>query len=68
MEPKKVIKRSNLPPKLPITGALVVYLCLDRWQAPGWLYGAFGAIFAVYFIVVLAMIWNEEEHDLLKNK
>jgi hypothetical protein len=34
------IHRQNLPTKMPITQTLTVFLAMDYWNAPEWLFGA----------------------------
>lgn len=60
----KVIKRSNLPKKLPVIGTLVMFLALDYWNAPQWLLGAMGILYLLIWCVIIISIIKEEEVDL----
>jgi len=35
----KVLKRSNLPTRLPLWQSVTCLLALEHWNAPEWLYG-----------------------------
>lgn len=60
-----VIKRGNIPNKLPIRDTALVYLCLDYWSAPEWLMGAFYAVYGMIWIASIWILWEEEEVDVL---
>lgn len=60
----KVIKRNNLPKKLPVIGTLVMFLALDYWNAPQWLLGAMGILYLLIWCVIIISIIKEEEVDL----
>lgn len=64
----KVIKRKNLPYRLPLFDTLLVALALDHWNAPQWLWGVSGALFAIYWIAAIHLIRNETEVDVLNEK
>lgn len=61
----KVIKRSNLPKKLPVIGTLVMFLALDYWNAPQWLLGAMVILCILIWCVTIISIIKDEEVDLL---
>jgi hypothetical protein len=64
----KVIKRSNIPTRLPVWQSLITILSLDYWKAPDWIY----VIFAIFFIILwtssIIMIIKEKQVDIFKNK
>lgn len=66
MKKRKVIK--NTPSRLPVIASLVAYLCLDKWNAPEWLWGVMGVIFAVIWILAVVDIWNCERIDIFETK
>lgn len=66
MKPIKVIKRNNLPAKLPISSTVTCLLALDYWHASQWLWGVFGALFLVHWILIIVTIIIQEESDVFK--
>jgi len=60
----KVVSRKNTTASLPITSTLVAILALDRWSAPGWVWGALGVIFLVAWISSIIKLYNQEEIDI----
>lgn len=61
----KVIKRNNLPKKLPVIGTLVMFLALDYWNAPQWLLGAMVILCILIWCAIIYSIVKDEEVDLL---
>lgn len=51
----KFIKANNLPPQLGILRPIVWWLVLERFNAPGWLYGV---LFTFIGIVYFAEVWR----------
>jgi hypothetical protein len=51
----RVIASRNLPMRMPLMQTALFWLLLDRWQAPGWAWGATG--------VFLALCWAVWTHD-----
>lgn len=65
MEKQRVISRKSLPAKLPIWTTVLMFLLLDRFNAPGWVWGGMGVIFAIAWIVsVYQTFWLEKDVDL----
>lgn len=64
----KVISRKNLPTKLPLTLTLTIYLALDHWSAPEWLYGALSLYLIVVWIYIVIRVFKEEQVDVLDNQ
>jgi len=53
MRARKVVHADNLPlPWKPLGSALLWFLALDRFNAPGWLYGV-----AVSLWVIMTLVW-----------
>jgi hypothetical protein len=67
MKTKKVLKQSNLPSKLPIGQTLLTILALDYWNAPQWLWGAFGLLFVIAWVGSIYSLCTEKGVDLLEN-
>lgn len=68
MKETKVIKRSNLPTKIPIWSTLLTYLACDYWNAPLWLIGALGTLFTLVWLAVIFRLLTEDEVDIFENK
>ena len=66
--PRKFVHNKNLPPRIPVTTAVVTWLALDRLNAPEWLYGAFGVILAVFTLVNIILIVKSDYVDIFKDK
>jgi hypothetical protein len=62
----KKIKMSNLPHRYPLVTLFCLFTCLHYWNAPGWIYGVFGVIYGIQFIVQLATIETYEAVDLFE--
>ena len=52
---KKYIKADNLPPKISILWPIVWWLVLERFDAPGWLYGV---LFTFIGLIYMAETWR----------
>lgn len=61
----KVIRRNNLPKKLPVIGTLVMFLALDHWNAPQWLLGAMVILCIMIWCATIYSMVKDEEVDLL---
>jgi len=59
-----VIKRSNLPIRLPIFPTAVAFLLLDRFHAVGWVWGAVGTVFLLAWIGIFVAWVKEDEVEL----
>lgn len=64
MPKNKVIKMNNLPTRLPFVATLVYYLVLDRFNAPGWVWGAVGVLMLLVWILAIVNLMREEDVDL----
>lgn len=67
MKELKVLKRDNLPTRLPLWQSVTCLLALEYWNAPEWLYGASVLFFVLLWVVATVMIFKEKEIDLLEN-
>jgi hypothetical protein len=45
----KVLKLDQLPAKLPTAATIAWFLLLDRFHAPGWLWGAVGVVAVIHW-------------------
>lgn len=64
MKPKKVISHKNLPSKLPVFQTIVLWLFLDRLNAPSWLMGAIGAVWLILFVAAIYLVNHQQEVDI----
>lgn len=60
----KVISRKQMPAKIPLMQALVVLLALEHWNAPGWMYGACGVIYAAATIGAIYRVVKDKEFTI----
>ena len=65
MKKRKIIKRTNLGYRLPVTNTFIAWYLMDRFNAPGWLWGALGLFFLVAWIATITDMLNESEVDML---
>lgn len=62
LKPKtKRLRADNLPLRMPVSAIIAFYLLLERFNAPGWL---FGVVFTFYGIVVALVLhgWFTSEY------
>lgn len=62
---KRVISRKNLPSRVPVFQMMTVYLMLDKFDAPGWLWGVIGTFMVVALIGSLIEMHKENEVEVL---
>jgi hypothetical protein len=62
----KEIKQGNLPYNPPVTLTVVVWLALDHWRAPGWLYGAAVVVMLILWVAAIYSIWAAERIDIIE--
>ena len=66
MSKRIVISGNNLPIKFPLTFTLVLYLCLDKWAAPEWLWGIAITIMTILWAVIWGLQKKEDRIDLFQ--
>lgn len=59
-----VIKKGNLPTRMPVSGTLLIILALDYWNAPTWLWIIGGILILYRWIVVAYRLRYQNEYDL----
>lgn len=64
---KNVISSKNLRFRSPLSLILLLYLCLDNWSAPQWVWGAVGLLCIMFIIVFIIDIYNTNEVDIFDN-
>lgn len=63
----KVIKRTNLPARLPLFETLIVITVMDYWNAPQWLWGVIGVLLFVVWICSLIIIFRQKGVDIFSD-
>lgn len=61
---KRVIAYDNIPFRLPIGGTATVWLLMDRFNPPGWVWGAMAVLVAIWWVVWLYAITHQKEVNL----
>jgi hypothetical protein len=56
-EPRQIDVK-YLPTRLPVISTAVVYLLLDRHNAPGWVWGVFITLYALYWLGAAAVLYR----------
>jgi hypothetical protein len=67
MKKRKVIKRSNLKSRSPISTGIVFYLMLDKLNAREWIWGVIGLLFFIWLIAFIIDLFNTTEVDIFDN-
>lgn len=60
----KVLHPSQLPTRLPIIGTLVAYMCMDMYDAPGWVIGMVWTLLGIIWICAIVAIYKEDQIKL----
>lgn len=63
---RKVISFNNLPTKPPVLATVVYITALKVYEAPEWLWGAFGLFLLVAWINSVYQITAQEKTDIFK--
>lgn len=65
MKKRRVISRANLPVRLPVWQTVTMVLVLDRFGAPGWLWGVAVTLVAIQWVLTYVIHRGEEAVDVL---
>jgi hypothetical protein len=65
---KKVISTKNMPVRFPLITMAVIYLYLDKYNAPQWLYGVVITLAVLVAITFFYAKYQEESVDILEDK
>lgn len=68
MKRRKVLDAKQMPTRLPMIGTLVWYLILDKFDAPGWLWGVMGTLFVLLWIAAVVGIWTQDSVEIAELK
>jgi hypothetical protein len=58
------IHRKNLPTRLPITPTLTIFLAMDYWNAPEWLFGVICFSAAIIWAAAIYSISTQKTEDV----
>ncbi len=64
----KVVAWKCLPNRLPFWSTALIWLYLDRYRPPGWVYGAVGVVLATIWLVCIVATWKQEYVDIWEKK
>jgi len=67
-EKRKVIKRNNLPIRLPLNLVLIVWLFLAHYKPAGWVYGVVITLLAIICIFAMVAISQENDIDIFEEE
>lgn len=68
MKKVKVLQYNNLPTRPPAVSTALMYLLLDKYNAPGWLWGVIATLYAITWIVTIWKMIDEENVDIFDYK
>lgn len=60
----KVVPYKNLPTTFPFVGTAVIYLLLDKWHVPGWVWGVVGTLVVIRWSIAIAMAFVQKQTDI----
>jgi hypothetical protein len=61
---KKYLDNNNQTPTLPLMSALWTAASLKIFEAPEWLWGVFGVLYFIGFVVMLVKVFTYEKTEL----
>jgi len=64
MSREVLIKQSSLQPRSPILAAIVYWLLLDRFNAPGWAFGAYWTLVVLLVVIFFYRLRRAELRDV----
>lgn len=67
MNKLQYISKGNLSPNLPIQFTALVYLFMDKFNAPGWLWGVVITILVILWLAIFYVLANAKHIDIIKN-
>jgi hypothetical protein len=68
MKHPKVLSFKQFPTRPPITQTLVVYLMMDKFHAPGWLWGVVITLWVIIWATVIYMMAVQESTEIAELK
>ncbi len=67
MKKQKFIKGNNLPPRFGLLSPLVWWLILERFSAPGWVFGLVYTLIGIFYISEIIRLCISDSVDLVGN-
>jgi hypothetical protein len=61
----RVIKSDNLPTRLPLISTMTIYLFLDHFNAPEWVWGGIGILLGILWIACVCKFFTDTSIDVL---
>jgi hypothetical protein len=56
---RRVISRKELPVKLPIFSTFMAWFFMDKYHAPGWIWGVVGTVMAILWFGAILVFVDE---------
>jgi hypothetical protein len=63
---RKVVSIDNLPSQVPVFSSLTLWLALDHWHVPQWMYYALGIFIFIMCTSAIIKIKNQIEVNIFK--
>lgn len=63
MKKRPVIKRASISTGMPLLSSMVAWLMLDRFHAPGYVWGIVGTLYAIVWIAFICSFFAEDVRD-----
>ncbi|MEQ9426985.1 MAG: hypothetical protein RJQ09_21360 [Cyclobacteriaceae bacterium] len=67
MKAPKVISRKCLPVKLPLLSSTILYMALDLYSAPEWLWGVAITVMTILWIATIWLLFIEKRVNIFES-
>lgn len=64
MAKQKVLSKKQMPIKLPVVGTGFWLLVMDKYNAPGWLWGVVITILSIVWIALIVGVTREQSTEI----
>ena len=61
---RTVLPWAVMPAQLPVQTTALAYLLLDRWSAPGWVWGVVGTVLALFWVLAVVRMYTDKQKPL----
>jgi hypothetical protein len=61
---RKVISQKSLPVRIPLLSTAVLYLLLDKFSAPEWVWASVGTLWGLLCVTAVIMLFTQETVDM----
>lgn len=65
---RKVVSHKSLPARIPLISTAVLYLLLDKFHAPEWLWASIGTLWVLFLIGSVIAVFTQEPVELYPSK